>query len=283
MQPEVVFCNLASAKYQAELLALKTLIQSPLTLWQTTKGRLNHLNDVVYQSIYLLVGHYEKQFLEVAKIDTSYNSSSKPKLCILLFACTHLIDCILELPVFGLNNLPPATKTAIKTDFATFEQYVCNLKFVQILNGYSNKICEDLIAKLEVLKNQLVNGFEIDGYMQQYEDLLNSTTITLTGCNGNTYSILQYFEYIQALASEANQLCQECGVVVDDTELVSLGRKLSLAEQADGTWGVVMDTKIAELQTNVQGLIAHIDDLTARAGFGPGVESNGIPKDDLMK
>ena len=281
MQPAVAFCSLASAKYQAELSALRTLMLTPLNLWQVTKSRLNYLDSVLFASIEKLVDEYEEELLGVIKQDSA-SYSSKPELCVVLFASTHLLECILELPIFGLATLPESVKTAIKTDFATCEKYICNLKFRQILDGYLNKVLQDMLSNLTTLRQRLINEFEIDNYINTYVQLLTGTTITLTGCNGNTYNILEYFEYISELASEAQAVCQQCGIPVDNTELTKLGEKLSIAADASGTWAISLDSKITGLQNNIDGLIDRIDSLIGRANQGVGSEPNTIPKQDLL-
>lgn len=282
MSPEIVFCNLASKKYQTELESLRALMQAPLTLWQTTKSRLDYLDTILYTGIEKLVDQYENDIKQFTVIDNTYNSSSKPRLCVIIFACKHILDCILELPAFGLNDLPSSTKTAIKNDYATCEQYICNLKFRQILDGYFSKVLTDIITALNALKNQLLTAIDIEGYLASYLALLNSTTITLTGCNGNTYTLLGYFEYLSDLASEANQLCQECGIVVDSQELTGFGRKLSLAQQANGSWAIVLDSQLSTFQSRVDGLVERINSLISIAQGGRNSRLDTIPKDELL-
>lgn len=283
MQPAVAFCNLASAKYRAELESLRTLILAPLNLWQVTKSRLTYLDAVLFVSIEKLVDQYEQELIGATTIDNAYHSASKPSLCVILFACTHLLDCILELPIFGLNNLPSSIKTAIKTDFATCEKYICNLKFRQILDAYKYKVIQDLITNLTAARGALINRFEVENYINTYVSLLTSTTITLTGCNGNTYNILEYFEYISALQSEASQVCQECGISVDDSELTEFGKKLSIVASSSGAWGFALDSKLSLLETKIDDLIDRIDSMLGRANLGANSAPNTIPKDDLMK
>ena len=57
-------------------------------------------------------------------------------------------------------------------------------------------------------------------------------------------------------AKEATQLCKEAGIDTDDKDLVGLGKKLSIARQADDTWAMILDSQVG-------GLEAKVDDLTS--------------------
>lgn len=283
MKPEIVFCNLASAKYQAELASLRSLILAPLTLWQTTKSKILSMERITYLATKETVDKIEAELIDLLKIDDLYHSSSGRRLCLILFASKNILGCILNLPQFGLSNLSSSIKTQILNDFAVCEQYVCNLEFKKILDGYANQAVQDFMDTLEDLKEDLIAATQIETLLTTYTALLTSTTKTLTGCNTDTYTVLSYFQYVNDLAKEANQLCGEAGIHIDNSEVTALGKKLSIYEDAVGAWSYSKDSDISAFQIKVDELTARIDALILRASAGVNSEKNRIPKDDLMK
>ncbi len=283
MQAEVVFCNLISERYRRELLALKTLIIAPITLWQFTKSRLTTLEKVTYVAILNQVIFLEEEMEKLLLIDSLYRSAAGQNLCQVLYNSPNLLDCILTLSQFGLSTLPAPIKTAIRTDYATLERYVCNLGFRELLVGNADQALLDISASLLALKNRLINEFGIDDLLATYQALLESTEISMDVCNTDTYNVLEYFDYLNSLAVEASNICHLAGVKTDAQDLKAEAKRLSLAQDSDGSWVFSLDSSFSSLSSNVDGLQTKIDDLIARAAVGANTNPYTIPKDKLMK
>ena len=176
--PQQLFCKVLEQQYNTEIDTIEAVLYLPVRALRDVKSNIKRVENLVYNSVLLIVEKYEKQLLEILFLNKiNQLEENVNNFCQVAFSCQALVTILTDPDNDYLSFLDQATKDQIASNYALFEQYVCVLGLKRIVNSFVDDILSEIRAILVTLSDRLENALRLTEMIEAYQDILDSSGI----------------------------------------------------------------------------------------------------------
>jgi hypothetical protein len=283
MQQEM-FCQMTESIYNALVAAIETALALPIQFLRSIESVIRKVELIILSAIESQLEALENQlflFLDNEGLNPD-TSEQKQSFCAALFACSALKDSLFD-PTDTTGNsdaifvkfMPLSVRNEIRGDsgaYGTFEKYVCKLSLRALLDQYIDAALLQIAEVLQELRDQLLDALNIDEYISQYEEFLQTP---IPGLNKNI------FELMDELDKFAQCAFGVCNFIFTSSNQQEEFAAKAYIEKNGGEWVVNLKELTKTMDENGEILLNKIDELLAFAD-GSKDKPKGISADEVM-